>query len=134
MRKPSSLNPWFTVDQLIAWVKEAPDKTAYQRRLAISLILFVLGAAAIAQESRPTIALKTFTNPANFSRSTIGNGLTEILTTELDNTGKFNVLERGNVDEITKEMDFANSDYAKNSSFAQKAVAYRTRRAIRRRT
>jgi curli biogenesis system outer membrane secretion channel CsgG len=104
------------------------------RYAAISLVLIVLGASATAQESRPKIALKTFTNPANFSRSTIGNGLTEILTTELDNTGKFNVLERGNVDEITKEMDFANSDYAKNSSFAQKAVAYRTRRAIRRRT
>jgi len=37
MRKPSSLSPWFTVEKLIAWVKEAPDKTAYQRRLAIWL-------------------------------------------------------------------------------------------------
>lgn len=37
MRKPSSLSPWFTVEQLVAWVKEAPDKMAYQRRLAIWL-------------------------------------------------------------------------------------------------
>lgn len=37
MRLPSSLTPWFTTDQLMAWVKEAPDKTAYQRRLAIWL-------------------------------------------------------------------------------------------------
>jgi hypothetical protein len=37
MRKPSSLSPWFTVEQLVAWVKEAPDKTAYQRRSAIWL-------------------------------------------------------------------------------------------------
>jgi transposase len=37
MRNPSSLSPWFTVEQLVAWVKEAPDKTAYQRRLAIWL-------------------------------------------------------------------------------------------------
>lgn len=37
MRKPSSFSPWFTVEQLVAWVKEAPDKTAYQRRLAIWL-------------------------------------------------------------------------------------------------
>ena len=37
MRKPSSLSPWFTVEQLVSWVKEAPDKTAYQRRLAIWL-------------------------------------------------------------------------------------------------
>jgi hypothetical protein len=37
MRRPSSLSPWFTVEQLAAWVKEAPDKTANQRRLAIWL-------------------------------------------------------------------------------------------------
>lgn len=37
MRKPSNLTPWFTTDQLMAWVKEAPDKAAYQRRLAIWL-------------------------------------------------------------------------------------------------
>ena len=37
MRRPSSLSPWFTVEQLVAWVKEAPDKSAYQRRLAIWL-------------------------------------------------------------------------------------------------
>jgi transposase len=37
MRKPAMLHPWFTADQLLSWVKEAPDKTAYQRRLAIWL-------------------------------------------------------------------------------------------------
>jgi transposase len=37
MRRPSSLRPWFTVVQLVAWVKESPDKAAYQRRLAIWL-------------------------------------------------------------------------------------------------
>ncbi len=37
MRKPSSLSPWFTTGQLMAWVKDAPDKSAYQRRLAIWL-------------------------------------------------------------------------------------------------
>ena len=37
MRNPSALTPWFTTDQLLAWVKESPDKTAYQRRLAIWL-------------------------------------------------------------------------------------------------
>ena len=37
MRKPSTLTPWFTGDQLFAWVKEAPDKVSYQRRLAIWL-------------------------------------------------------------------------------------------------
>lgn len=37
MRKPSSLSPWFTAGQLMAWVKDAPDKASYQRRLAIWL-------------------------------------------------------------------------------------------------
>ena len=37
MRMPSDLTPWFTTDQLMEWVKEAPDKTAYQRRLAVWL-------------------------------------------------------------------------------------------------
>lgn len=37
MRNPSALTPWFTTEQLLAWVKESPDKTAYQRRLAIWL-------------------------------------------------------------------------------------------------
>lgn len=37
MRMPSSVTPWFTTDQLMAWVKEAPDKGAYQRRLVVWL-------------------------------------------------------------------------------------------------
>ena len=37
MRQPSNLTPWFTTDQLLAWVKESPDKSAYQRRLAVWL-------------------------------------------------------------------------------------------------
>ena len=37
MRRPSNVTPWFSTDQLMAWVKEAPDKAAYQRRLAIWL-------------------------------------------------------------------------------------------------
>ncbi len=37
MRQPAALHPWFTPDQLLAWVKEARDKAAYRRRLAIWL-------------------------------------------------------------------------------------------------
>ena len=37
MRNPSVLTPWFTTDQLMVWVREAPDKGAYQRRLAVWL-------------------------------------------------------------------------------------------------
>jgi curli biogenesis system outer membrane secretion channel CsgG len=90
------------------------------RLVALAGGLFLVATATLAQSSRPKIAIKTFENPAEYSRSTIGDGLTEILTTELQNTGKFNVLERTHVDELTKEMDFGTSGYAKGNSFAQK--------------
>jgi len=37
MRRPAELRPWFSVEQLQAWVCEAADKASYQRRLAIWL-------------------------------------------------------------------------------------------------
>jgi curli biogenesis system outer membrane secretion channel CsgG len=86
---------------------------------AVTLILVCTGIIS-SQEKRPKVAIKTFENPANYSNSTIGNGLTDILTTELQNTGKFDVLERGNVDELMKEMNFGNTEYAKGATFAQK--------------
>ena len=93
----------------------------FRIRKCVVVLLFTLSASSLlAQQSRPKVAIKTFENPANFSHSTIGDGLTEILTTELQNTGKFDVLERANVDEVTKEMNFGNTEYANSSSFAQK--------------
>lgn len=37
MRRPARIAAWFSEEQLRAWVREAPDKTSYQRRLAIWL-------------------------------------------------------------------------------------------------
>jgi transposase len=37
MRPPAKLEPWFSSDQLVAWMQEAPDKASYQRRLAVWL-------------------------------------------------------------------------------------------------
>ena len=37
MRRPVKLEPWFSAEQLVAWMQEAPDKPSYQRRLAIWL-------------------------------------------------------------------------------------------------
>lgn len=88
--------------------------------LHVIIALLVTGGAIAQVNNRPKVAVKTFTNPANATRSTIGNGLTDILTTELQNTGKFNVLERAHVDELMKEMNFGNSEYANNPTFAQK--------------
>ena len=90
------------------------------RSVSILGMVLLLTSMTLAQETKPKIAIKTFTNPANYSRSTIGNGLTDILTTELENTGKFNILERSHVDELTKEMDFGSSEYSNGKTFAPK--------------
>src|ERR1017187_1898242 len=90
------------------------------RNSAMLLVLMFFAVVAMAQEARPKVAIKTFQNPANFSHSTIGDGLTDMLTTELENTGKFNVLERAQIDELTKEIDFGSSGYGNKQTFAQK--------------
>ena len=38
MRPPPTLRDWLTPDEIAAWVRAAPDKETYQRRLAISLV------------------------------------------------------------------------------------------------
>lgn len=72
------------------------------------------------QNARPRIAVKTFENPSNYQNSTIGNALTEIITTELGRTGKYRLVERQAADELLKEMDFGTSGAGKTSTFAQK--------------
>jgi len=89
-------------------------------QLTCALGALFLALPSHAAEDRPKVAIKTFQNPTVAAHSTIGEGLTDILTTELQNTGKFTVLERTNVDELTKEMSFADSEFAKSSSFAKK--------------
>ena len=37
MRSPAAVSPWLTDEELAAWVQEASDKLAYQKRLAIWL-------------------------------------------------------------------------------------------------
>jgi transposase len=37
MRPPAKLEPWFSAEQLVAWMQEAPEKASYQRRLSIWL-------------------------------------------------------------------------------------------------
>jgi len=37
MRLPARIEPWLSTEDLQVWVREAPDKSAYQRRLAIWL-------------------------------------------------------------------------------------------------
>ncbi len=72
------------------------------------------------QTAKPRVAIKTFENPANYQNSTIGNALTEILTTELAKTGKYTLIERQAADELLKELDFGTSAAVKSSTVAQK--------------
>ena len=37
MRPPATVQPWLSMDELQVWVREAPDKESYQRRLAVWL-------------------------------------------------------------------------------------------------
>lgn len=37
MRRPASIEPWLSIEDMQVWVREAPDKPSYQRRLAIWL-------------------------------------------------------------------------------------------------
>ena len=37
MRPPAVIEPWLSTEELQVWVREAPDKASYQRRLAVWL-------------------------------------------------------------------------------------------------
>src|SRR5690242_19100493 len=39
MRPPPKLHDWLTPREIAAWVRAAPDKETYQRRLAVSLVV-----------------------------------------------------------------------------------------------
>jgi hypothetical protein len=69
-------------------------------RVSFLLLCLSYGIALAAQEAKPRIAIKTFENPVAYQNSTIGNALTEILTTELGKTGKYRIVERDAVAEL----------------------------------
>ncbi len=89
-------------------------------RLLLTLGVLVSAVGLGAQDQKPRIAIKTFENPANYQNSTIGNALTEILTTELGRTGKFRLIEREAVAELMKEISFGQTDWSKSPTFAKK--------------
>ncbi|MEW6262209.1 MAG: winged helix-turn-helix domain-containing protein [Thermodesulfobacteriota bacterium] len=37
MRKPAPLEPWLSSEELLAWLRESPDRAFYQKRLAVWL-------------------------------------------------------------------------------------------------
>jgi curli biogenesis system outer membrane secretion channel CsgG len=66
---------------------------------------------------RPRIAVNTFENPPAYYSSTIGNGLTGIIVTELTQSGRFNVIQRGdNLNVLIDEIDLGQSGYIEPST------------------
>ncbi len=62
--------------------------------------------------SRPRVAVHTFENPPAYYSSTIGNGLTSILITHMTQSGRFDVIQRGeNLELIIEEIELGRSGY-----------------------
>ena len=53
MRRSAQLQPWLSEEEMLVWLREAPDRSSYQRRLAVWLTWTkVLHAKAVAQMLR----------------------------------------------------------------------------------
>jgi curli biogenesis system outer membrane secretion channel CsgG len=91
---------------------------------AILVVCIAFAPAALAgQSAKPRLAVKTFDNPTTSANSTLGNAVTDIFFTELGRTGRFQLVERAAFEEIAREIDFGNTDWAKKGTFAQKGGA-----------
>ena len=42
MRGPAQIEPWLPEKELLAWIREAADRQAYQKRLAINEVVDLL--------------------------------------------------------------------------------------------
>jgi curli biogenesis system outer membrane secretion channel CsgG len=89
-------------------------------RVSFLFVCLCYGITLTAQDAKQRIAIKTFENPVAYQNSTIGNALTEILTTELGKTGKYRIVEREAVAELMKEMSFGETDSSKSATFVKK--------------
>jgi curli biogenesis system outer membrane secretion channel CsgG len=66
------------------------------------------------------IAVTTFEYRAGEGSGDVGQGMTDMLTNALFNTGRFIVLERERLDEVTAEQDRADSGRFKKDTMAKK--------------
>jgi curli biogenesis system outer membrane secretion channel CsgG len=89
------------------------------RLLAISMVL-LLAQGVAAQDARLKIAVVGLTNPATLGKSNIGNALVDILDSEINQAGKYTLLERAELGELKQELNLASSEIADPKSFAQK--------------
>lgn len=78
------------------------------------------------------IAVADFENKANWSSTwSLGEGMSEQLTTALMKTGQFIVLERQSIDDVLKEQDFGASGRTTTAGGAQMGKIYKAQILIR---
>ena len=96
------------------------------KRIAAAFSLFAIiiscSAAAPAQEGsgKPVIGIKAFENPPNYYNSTIGNGLSDLFTTELMKTNKYRIVEREALGDLVGEVDLGKSGYGDKATAVPK--------------
>ncbi len=107
---------------MASFVMKSKTLEEYMKRVLMVLAVVVVLAAfqAFLLAGKPVIAVKTFENPPNYANSTIGNGLTDLFTTELAKTGKYKIIERAQADTLTDEVDFGKSGYVEQKTAVRK--------------
>jgi curli biogenesis system outer membrane secretion channel CsgG len=70
----------------------------------VTALTTTLVSGAVAQTSKPRLAVKTFDNPTTSANSTIGDAVTDIFFTEVGRPGLFRLVERSAFEEIEKEV------------------------------
>ena len=69
-------------------------------------------ARAQTHEHKPVVGVRTFDNPPNYFNSTIGSGMTDLVTSALMKTGKYRIVERAGIDELIDEIELGKSGYS----------------------
>src|SRR5215475_59314 len=89
---------------------------------AAFLVTLLFGLTAMAQDGggKPVIGIKAFENPPNYYNSTIGNGLSDLFTTELMKTNKYKIVEREALGDLASEVDLGKSGYGDKATATPK--------------
>jgi curli biogenesis system outer membrane secretion channel CsgG len=89
--------------------------------IGAAALVLLSSAAAFAQEGgKPVIGIKAFENPPNYYNSTIGNGLSDLFTTELMKTNKYRIVEREALGDLANEVDLGKSAYGDKATATPK--------------
>ena len=89
-----------------------------------AILTLILACAAIASaqqgSGKPVLGIKAFENPPNYYNSTIGNGLSDLFTTELMKTNKYRIVEREALGDLVGEVDLGKSGYGDKATAVPK--------------